>query len=86
MSVHRLWRNVSRALAGYPSPVTGDEAKYQVEVEGRTFRESFDKEGKIWRPQFFVGDEKSWMDFKDALAASELDGEGGGQMAEAPHV
>ena len=67
----RLWRNVSRALAGYPSPVTGDEAKYQVEMQGRAFRESFDKEGKIWRPQFFVGDEKTWMVFKDALATND---------------
>ena len=53
-----MWRGVTRALAGYPSPVTGDEAKYQVEITGRKLGESLAAANKIYSPKFFDGDIK----------------------------
>ena len=63
--IGRLWRGVTRGLAGYPSPMTGDEAKYVVEAIGRKVTKKL--QGKEFAPSFFEGDVKKWMKFKYEL-------------------
>lgn len=55
---------MTRALAGYPSGLSGDEAKYQIEVAARKRSQEMAAQKTTWKPEFFQGDLNSRMKFK----------------------
>ena len=62
--IWRLWRHVTRALAGYPSPISGDDAKYQIENAARKRSQEMAVEKTTWTPEFFLGDVFTRLTFK----------------------
>ena len=59
---------MTRALAGYPSDISGDDAKFEVEQAARKRAELRASQNSTWTPKFFETSGQNWMAFKYQLS------------------